>query len=180
MASNNIKELLRRHNYEVSVAGFQDLPYKIRASFPERKELPFCEKFTGTYLCCPKGSTDAFVGVKFKISGKEELVECPEYAMEELIFCNVDIICALIGYDNNLVTLYIDGLEVLRPEFSQSIIDLNLDQNDKLKKDELASLINQAKKQNFSLEFDSLSKEKNVEDGYIPIKKMHGFGEYKL
>ena len=179
MASNNIKELLRRHNYEVSVAGFQDLPNRIRASFPERKELPFCEKFTGTYLCCPKDSTNALVGVKFKIAEKEEFVECPEYAMEELIFCNVDLICGMIGYNKNLVTLYIDGLEVERPKFTQSILDLNLDKNDKLKKEELSALINQAKKHNFSLEFDSLSKEKNVEDRYNPIKKMYDYGEYK-
>jgi len=175
MESSNIKNLLRKHGYEVSVSGTKSLPNKIKASFPERKEMPVCDKFSGSYMCCPEESPP---GIKLKVHKNEQFLSCPEYAMEELIFCNIDILCGLIGYNKNLIALYVDGQEVERSEFSKSVISVGLSQEDMSKKNALLKLVKQAKEEKFDPKFCYLSKEKGVDEGYQAIKTMYNIGEY--
>ena len=101
---DQIKRLLRKHNYEVYVEINSASLCKIRSFFPERKEPPVLDFLSIVY------SLEKEDSVSFTLNGENnDDIPCKKYIFDEVIFADIGRLCDFYGYSIELVGFYIDG-----------------------------------------------------------------------
>ena len=166
----NIKELLKKHDYEVCVSSEKSNTNDIIVSFPLRKERPFCNQFEIKYTFNLHGSEGVFTRVNKE---HDRFFNCPKYAFSELISANIDSICYYINYNKDLIYFSVEGLPVSRSVFWEKSFLNMLNKEEKKKAELLSFLISDALQVGFRDEHDLMAVSDNVQDGYKAIKSIY-------
>lgn len=128
---DKIKNLLRKHNYEVYVELNSSSTCEIRSFFPERKEPPVLNLLSIVYFI------DQEDFISFTINGEEnDLIPCKRYVFEAVIFTDINRLCDYYGYNTKLMGFYLDGESVEESKFKENlagILKLNKSESNKKK-----------------------------------------------
>ena len=154
---DDVRELIRRHEYEVSLKIMKK--DEIIASFPYRKEKPFCEAFNNMYKIEKKG-------VACKLDDLEDFIESPLYALRPLVFADVLRVCDIIGYDSKLLGLYIKDVEKTYQDFYKNMMSFKLSPNQTQQENDLEKLMNDGRVFGFSQKLREKAKEQKITRGF--------------
>jgi len=154
---DDIRKLIRKHKYEVSLKIIGN--NKIIASFPSRKEKPFCEPFNNIYKI-EKG------GISCQNDELEEFIEAPKYALRPIVFADVLRVCDIIGYNSKLLGLYINDKEKTHEDFYKHMLSFKLSSHQIQQETDLEELVDEARIFSFSQELKEKAKEQQVSRGF--------------
>ena len=168
--NKDIKALLRKHGYEVYALCEEKDNTKISLLFPSRKEKPIIESFSMEYEAY-EGSKDSLPGVYTSVEGYEKkFTLCPKYAIKELVFSNIEILCRYMLYDPSLVRFYVGDKEVTNEEFWKKALFLKLNREEKKKQNKISEIMSEVRNIGFDKTQEDISLELDISDGYSAIK----------
>ena len=133
--TEEIKKLLIKNNYFVSVSCFDYAINKAYSKFPARKSLPFSEEALYEY----SWSVDREEAViDFKKNNKNfDTISCRKYAIKEIIFSSVLAISKKINYQESLIGFYYNDEAVNHEDFSKKCFSIDMTEEEQNKSDML-------------------------------------------
>ena len=177
--NEDIKALLKKHGYEIYVFCEESNVKKVSLIFPNRKEKPVCDSFAIEYEAY-EGSKDSFPGLYTLVEGYEKnFTTCPKYAIKELVFSNIEILCRYMLYDGSLVRFYLGEKEVQEEKFWEKAMLIKLNKEEKGKQKRISEIMSEVRSKGFGKIQEQLSSEFDISDGYSAIKSTYTEKEEK-
>jgi len=171
-----IFDFLEKHNYQVFVFTNKKSPKKIFASFPERKMNPRCSSFTVSYEI--DGLVKDIAKIKVVVSSiDEEMIECPKYALKEIVFCDIYKMCEIINYSTGFIRFSIDKKEVGEEDFKKSCFSIRLNKKEKQKEQALSEIVLESRTNGFSKSLRDFAVIEDVQDSYEMIENICSIGD---
>ena len=166
-----VKEALKKHNYEVALSANSRDINSIKASFPERKQIPAFDGFGATYQYMPELDCNSLF---FRIGkGDYSTIQCPRYSLKEVLFMDIGKVCEAIGYNESLISFRLNDTDIDQITFKRNILTNDLTDEEKEKEIILENLCSLAKKEGFSENNFNQSKTLGVEDAYNVLQDMY-------
>lgn len=141
------------------------------ASFPRRVELPtfmfarLYQEFVSSGVDCTTYSEDGAQLVTQRI-------KIPSYACKMWTIYNIVNQCALIGYSGVAIKFVIGEEEVNEEVFLREHLDPFVDEDDKVKEEELQKIISTCFQQGFQPQMEQRAISSNVLEGYLAVKQL--------
>jgi len=171
--NKDVKALLRKHGYEIYVFCEENNNKKVSLIFPRRKEKPVCDSFSIDYEAY-EGSKESFPGLYTLVEGYEKnFTLCPKYAIKELVFSNIEILCKYMLYDTSLVLFYFGEKEVEESVFWKKAMSLKLNKEEKNKQKRISEIMSEVRSSGFGKIQEDLSLDLDISDAYSAIKSSY-------
>tara|TARA_E500000331_G_scaffold356535_1_gene415162 strand:+ start:1295 stop:1855 length:561 start_codon:yes stop_codon:yes gene_type:complete len=133
--TKEIKKLLIKNNYFVSVSCFGDNANKLYSKLPGRKRRPFAEESLYEYSWSVDDKISPNTVINFKKNNQEYYsTACHKYAVKEIIFSSIIGCCKKINYQESLIGFYVDENPIQVEDFSRKCFceGMTIEEEDKM------------------------------------------------
>ena len=136
--TEEIKNLLIKNNYFVSMSFFSDSPNNLFVKLPSRKRAPFAEESLYEYSWFTDEKKIPNTKIDFKKNKeKYQSIVCHNYAVKEIVFSSIIACCKKINYQESLIGFYVDRDSVKVEDFCKKCFSVGMTKEEESKMDML-------------------------------------------
>lgn len=165
-----IRELLKKHNYQTSIAIF-DKAREVLVEFPENVLKHINKKKMSVKYSLADGSDPEHSVLTVSRSSSEEAVKffIPTYAANVLVLLDIISLCKQLGYDQTYSFVVDESGKDIPLGTPKDFF--TVEEPDMKKHLTLTQLMISASNHNFSDDFQLIAQEADIEEGYLLVQK---------